>query len=76
MLNETQQHKLYHRGRLKGRSSLLLTRFTFTRHRLSPFAVLLPVRTFFTITFFTMRGAKSYFVKFTVPTLKGIFEGL
>ena len=87
IVNENQQHKLCLTRvglRDRMRSGLpywevqvgLLTPFTFTRHRLSPFAVLLPVRTFFTIAFFTIKGTNSYFVKFTVPKLKGSFEGL
>jgi len=47
----------------------LLTPLTFARHRLSPLAVLLPVR-----TFFTMEGSDSEFANFILPTLKAFFE--
>ena len=41
----------------------MLTPLTFAQHRLSPLAVLLPVR-----TFFTMEGGDSEFENFTLPT--------
>ena len=47
----------------------LLTPLTFARHRLSPLAVLLPVR-----TLVTMEGGHSEFANFTLPTLKAFFE--
>ena len=47
----------------------LLTPLTFARHRLSPLAALLPVR-----TFFTMEGGDSEFAHFTLPTKKIFFE--
>ena len=43
----------------------LLTPLTFARHRLSPLAALLPVRTFF---------GDSEFGNFTLPTLKAFLE--
>ena len=47
----------------------LLTPLTFARHRLSPLAALLPVRTFFTLV-----GGDSELANFTLPTLKAFFE--
>ena len=52
-----------------GGSAGLLTPLIFARHRLSPLAVLLPVRTFFKI-----EGGDSEFANFTLPTLKACFE--
>ena len=43
----------------------LLTPLIFARHRLSPLAALLPVR-----TFLTMEGCDSEFANFTLPALK------
>ena len=47
----------------------LLTPLTFARHSLSPLAVLLPVR-----TFFTNEGGDSEFANFTLPTLEAYLE--
>ena len=47
----------------------LLTPLTFARHRLSPLAALLPVR-----TFFTMESGDSEFANFALPTLKAFLE--
>ena len=42
---------------------------SFARHRLSPLAVLLPVR-----TFFTMKGGDNEFANYTLPTLMAFLE--
>ena len=47
----------------------LLTPLTFARHRLSPLAALIPVR-----TFFKMEGGDSEFANFTLPILKAFLE--
>ena len=47
----------------------LLIPLTFARHRLSPLAAFIPVR-----TFFTMEGGDSEVANFTLPTLKTFFE--
>ena len=47
----------------------LLTPLTFARHHLSPWLLLLPVR-----TFFTMESGDSEFANFTLPTLKALLE--
>ena len=47
----------------------LLTPLTFAWQHLSPWLLLLPVR-----TFFTMEGGDSEFANFTLPTLKTFLE--
>ena len=47
----------------------LLTPLTFARRCLSPWLLLLPVR-----TFFTMEGGDSEFANFTLPALKAFLE--
>ena len=47
----------------------LLTPLTFAWHRLFPWLLLLPVRTFFTLV-----GSDSEFANFSLPILKAFFE--
>ena len=50
-------------------SGRVINSFDFTRHRLSPLALLLPV-----LTFCTMEGGDSDLAKLTVPNLKALFK--
>ena len=47
----------------------MLTPLSFARHRLSPLAAFIPVR-----TFFTMEGGDSEVANFTLLTLKAFLE--